>query len=398
MFKAMVIKEILLVLRDRHALAALFIMPAVFILIMSIALKDTFSNSRPLLHYAIVDHDHSPAARRLAGFLTDSGLLVFHDVDIPDSATRRQLLHSRLQLILTIPAGFADALADVDRRTHLVRLDVAADVQQEALTVFQARLATDILRLRLAAMADTLAPFAPDAAAALRGQRQRATGVADVYFSGTPGGKRPTSTQQSVPSWIVFGMFFVIIPLSTVFINERRQHTLQRMAAMNISIPVLFAGKIIPYIIINQLQVALMIGVGVFLVPLFGGTPLTPGHCPVGLGMVSLALSLAAIGTALFIAVTARTVEQATTIGGLVNILFGAIGGVMVPKFYMPEGMQALAVVSPMSWGLDGFLDIFLRGLGPKEVALESFALAAFGMTLLVMAGMVLAHQLKRGM
>ena len=396
MFKAMLVKEILLILRDKHALAALFIMPAIFILIMSIALKDTFSDTRPLLQYTIVDQDHSQAAKQLGDFLSTSRVLVFHQEDIADPAERTRLLNSRLQLVLTIPSGFGRQLHEPGS-DNLLRLDVAADIKQELLTVFQARLATDVLRLRLAGMENELAPFAPDVAEKLRTADYTSSFPARVYYTGGFGDRKPTSTQQSVPSWIVFGMFFVIIPLSTVFINERRQNTLKRMAAMNVSVPLLFLGKILPYLLINQLQVILMIAVGIFVVPLFGGPPLTPGHSSVGLGMVSLGLSLAAIGTSLLIAVLAKTVEQATTVGGLINILFGAIGGIMVPKFYMPQEMQAFAMVSPMSWGLEGFLDIFLRGLGPSAVAAESLALAAFGMVMIAFAAAVLGFQMKRG-
>ncbi len=397
MFKAMLVKEILLILRDKHALAALFIMPAIFILIMSLALKDTFSDTRPLLHYTIIDQDHSQAAKQLGDFLSTSRVLVFHQEDVADPAERTRLLNSRLQLVLTIPSGFGRQLREQPGSDNLLRLDVAADIKQELLTVFQARLATDVLRLRLAGMENELAPFAPDVAEKLRTADYTSSSPARVYYTGGFGDRKPTSTQQSVPSWIVFGMFFVIIPLSTVFINERRQNTLKRMAAMNVSVPLLFLGKILPYLLINQLQVILMIAVGIFVVPLFGGPPLTPGHSYVGLGMVSLGLSLAAIGTSLLIAVLAKTVEQATTVGGLINILFGAIGGIMVPKFYMPQEMQAFAMVSPMSWGLEGFLDIFLRGLGPAAVAAESLALAAFGMVMIAFAAAVLGFQMKRG-
>ncbi len=110
-----------------------------------------------------------------------------------------------------------------------------------------------------------------------------------------------------------------------------------------------------------------------------------------------MGLSIAAIGTSMLIAVSASTIEQATTIGGLINILLGAIGGIMVPKFFMPPVMQSLANFSPMSWGLEGFLDIFLRGLGPKDVLLESLALTGFGLALLLLAWLVFAHKVKRG-
>jgi ABC-2 type transport system permease protein len=132
-----------------------------------------------------------------------------------------------------------------------------------------------------------------------------------------------------------------------------------------------------------------MIAVGMFIVPLFGAEALVLGNSINGLLMVSLGLSLAAIGTSVLIAVLASTVEQATTIGGIVNVLLGAIGGVMVPKFVMPQAMREFADISPMSWGLEGFLDIFLRGLGAAAVLPESLTLAAFGVGLLFVAGLV---------
>ena len=193
-------------------------------------------------------------------------------------------------------------------------------------------------------------------------------------------------------------MFFVIIPMSTIFIGENKQNTLIRMNTMNISIPLLFAGKIVPYMVINQIQVWLMIAVGIFLVPLFGAAPLTLGHSLTGLVMVSVGLSIAAIGTSILIAVSVSSVEQATTIGGIINILMGIIGGVMVPKYVMPLSMQTFSHISPMSWGLEGFLDIFLRGLGVEAVAIESMALVGFGIAMLLIASIVFSYKMRRWM
>ena len=45
MFKYILKKEFLLIFRNLHALLVLFVMPSVFIIIMSLALKNTYSNS-----------------------------------------------------------------------------------------------------------------------------------------------------------------------------------------------------------------------------------------------------------------------------------------------------------------------------------------------------------------
>ncbi|MCD6268999.1 MAG: ABC transporter permease [Deltaproteobacteria bacterium] len=402
MFKVMLIKEFKLVWRDKHALAALFIMPAIFILIMSIALKDTFNSDRSLVNYAVVDLDKTGQSLELMSFLeSDKGLHCYSMV-LANPAERRRALREELDFVVEIPAGFTERLLRADAERPLVSLIIyaAADIKREMLKLFKSRLAGGVLRLRLTDMKLTLSPLLPEsdldkAAAKFAGLEFDAAEIARVRFNDLAVGQKPTSTQQSVPSWIVFGMFFVIIPLSTIFINEQRQNTLLRMSSMNVSTPLLFAGKIVPYMLINQIQVWLMIAVGMFVVPLFGADALTLGKSLGGLFMVSFGLSLSAVGTAILIAVSVKTVEQATTIGGIINILLGAVGGIMVPKFFMPEVMQRLAEISPMSWGLDGFLDIFLRGLGPESVMEESFKLIVLGVFLLLVAGVVFNRKMR---
>ena len=84
---------------------------------------------------------------------------------------------------------------------------------------------------------------------------------------------------------------------------------------------------------------------------------------------------------------------RSTTIAGVLNIIFGALGGIMVPKFVMPGFMQNLANLSPMSWGLEGFLDIFLRGGGVSDVLPESLSLFGFGVMMLVLTVILLRRQ-----
>jgi ABC-2 type transport system permease protein len=401
MFKAMLVKEFRLVGRDKQALAALFIMPAIFILIMSMALKDTFNSERALVDYAVVDLDETAESVALGNFLAADKGLHRYEITAATSAERQSALREELDFVVEIPAGFTEKILNSPAAKPIpLKIYAAADIKKEMLKLFQTKLLSGVQLLRLENLRKELRPLLSAAALNLAatkfaGFAMPAKEIVTVHFNGQPEGLRPTSTQQSVPSWIVFGMFFVIIPLSTIFISERRQNTLLRMRAMHVSTPVLLAGKIIPYMVINQLQVWLMIGVGMFVVPLFGADALTLGRSLSGLFMVSFGLSLTAVGTAILIAVSVETVEQATTIGGIINILLGAIGGVMVPKFYMPEVMQSLARLSPMSWGLDGFLDIFLRGLGPIEVLPEFLQLVSLGGFLLLLAGVVFERNLK---
>jgi ABC-2 type transport system permease protein len=199
--------------------------------------------------------------------------------------------------------------------------------------------------------------------------------------------KPPSSVQQNVPAWLIFAMFFVVIPISSIFIIERQQGTLQRLRAMGVPFRLLLAGKLLPFFVVNQLQAVLMVLVGLFVVPMFGGEALDmpTGSACFNWWAVSVAVSLAAVAWALLVASLARTSEQATIVGGVSNILMGAIGGVMVPKFVMPAFMQKLAALSPMAWGLDGFHTVMLRhgsfaDLLPSLLPLLAFAILSLAL------------------
>jgi ABC-2 type transport system permease protein len=70
----------------------------------------------------------------------------------------------------------------------------------------------------------------------------------------------------------------------------------------------------------------------------------------------------------------------------------------MVPKFVMPDFMQTFSNISPMSWGLEGFLDVLLRREGIEAVLPEVLALTLFGLILLILAAMIFKMKTRRGL
>jgi ABC-2 type transport system permease protein len=193
--------------------------------------------------------------------------------------------------------------------------------------------------------------------------------------------------QQTVPAWLIFGMFFVVLPLSAIFITERQHGTLQRQLSLGLGHGTLLLGKLLPFMAINLLQAVLMLGVGVWLVPLLGGEALAlPLRLWPALAGMTLALSFAAVSWALLVATVVRTSEQATAFGGVGNIILAALGGIMVPRFVMPAEMRSLTGLSPMAWGLDGFHAVMLRGAGWAGLLPYAARLVLFGLAALLLA------------
>ena len=379
MFSAMVKKEFLLVLRDKQALLALFVMPAIFILIMSVAMRDIFSQESIHFDTVIVNADKSAISKTLEKNIIANKS--FSLVEQEDAS-----------FIIYIPKGYGD---ENSAKSPKIEIEVKGSAKSDVIELFKAKLLKEVVDLKLGIITERLSEFSDEAAAAVSSVKLSTDALFDLRYNEKE--EVPNATQQSVPTWIVFGMFFIIIPMSTIYINERKQHTLVRLNSMNVSAFSMTLSKIIPYLFIAQIQVWVMVAVGMFIVPLFHTPALEINGSVAGLVFLSFALSVAAVGLSSLIAVIADSTEQATTIGGISNILLGSIGGVMVPKFFMPETMQTLANISPMSWGLDGFLDIFLKGGDFFTIVNESLMLLLFGAVLLTVSMLLLNRRLSRG-
>ena len=77
----------------------------------------------------------------------------------------------------------------------------------------------------------------------------------------------PNPIHQTVPAWALFGMFFILIPLSNSLARDRRLGIFKRLLSFPVTAADILAGKIVPYFLINVVQFALMFGVGLFILP-----------------------------------------------------------------------------------------------------------------------------------
>jgi ABC-2 type transport system permease protein len=200
-------------------------------------------------------------------------------------------------------------------------------------------------------------------------------------------GPRPTAVQQNVPAWLVFGMFFVVASIAGLFVEERACGALARLRSLGARPWQLIVSKICPYLAVNGVQAALMLAVGVWLMPWIGGEGLSLQGVHWGaLLLMLLAISLAAVSLALAVACLVRTHAQAATLGPILNVLMAALGGVMVPLFVMPPVMQKIAAYSPMNWGLEGLLNVLLRSGDVASVLPQAGRLAGFAVLMLMIA------------
>jgi ABC-2 type transport system permease protein len=380
-------KEFTLVLKDIHALLVLFIMPMAFILVMSLALPDTESDNKDKPKIGLVFKQQKdsqlPASqelKKLPGFHTQEF--------ISEKNIRERIISDQLIATIVVPENFIQMLQNAEPTENNLDVFYSPSTPSQLRFLLKASLRQVIALWQLekklkSKVSDSFMQ---------QGLKEKFLGVSLVNEYEISTGedfveaKQPSSVQQSVPAWLIFSMFFVVIPLSTTFIVEKQHGTLQRLKTFPVSDGYFLVGKIVPYIIINLIQTLLMFLVGIYLVPAAGGQALQLADNAWLLIPMSMSISLLAISVAMLIAVRVNTTDQATTIGGVSNLLLASVGGVMVPTYVMPAAMKSISGFSPMNWGLEGFLTVLLREGSFADILPEMMKLTGLSVVFLFFA------------
>jgi ABC-2 type transport system permease protein len=212
----------------------------------------------------------------------------------------------------------------------------------------------------------------------LIGSREPLVTVERTVPSGMRVQKFPDTFQQNVPGYTIYGIFWIVSLLASSVLQEKREGTFRRLLTAPLDRVVMLTGKLIPYYIINLIQLLLMIGISSLL---FG---MSLGHSLAGLVAVSLAAAATSTGLGIMVAALARTEAQ---VGGLTVLLLlslSALGGCFIPRFVMPQWLRMVGLITPHAWALDAYQDLLVRGYNflealPRIGVLGAFAVIFFG-------------------
>ena len=406
------LKELKLLCRDLHGLAVLFVMPIAFMLIMSLALsrdQDPHTDSRISLVGAADDSVNTALAAALEKEQIHVTLMSSEKL----TDAQNGLHDKRFQLVLHNPNAASGKIAD----NKALQIYVPPDTEPSWLAAVKGVLRQHYTQTRLDAYFDNNDGIKIDNKKLPRAIRKDIQKKVDEkndeqfaavqtfldkkmleehYLSAGSGTvEKPNAVQHSVPAWLIFGMFFIMIPLSNVMALERQTNTITRLRLARASASGLIAAKLIPYFLINQLQFVGMLLLGRYLLPEIGVPALILNGSLVPYALLSAAVSAAALGYALLVSVCAKSTEHAVVLGGGGIILMAAIGGIMVPAHVMPETMQQLTWISPMAWGLKAFQELLLNRSGLDGIGRYLILLSAFSAATLTAAVLVYRRQLQ---
>lgn len=351
---AMARKEALQLRRDRRSLALAFLLPVfltlVFGAVISLDVRD--------IPFAVVDQDRTPASRELVEGFTASGYFSLRErLDQPGDADRL-LRRGAVRLVLVIPPGYA-------RDLHTAR----GAVVQALVDGGDANTATIAINY-----ADAIVTGL-SARVRLEGRRllQPVRADARVWYN-----EALESARTIVPGLIAVIMAMVAAMLTALTIaREWERGTMEQLAATPVHRLEVILGKLLPYIVIGFIDVALVTGLGllVFGVPLRGSVVLLAG--------LAFLFILGVLSFGVFVSAALRSQLLATQVALMATYMPAfLLSGLIFAIANMPAWLQAVSLAVPARYFVVITRGIFLKGVGlgvlwPQVVGLLLFTTVA---------------------
>ena len=436
-FFATLYKEFLIFSRDRAGLGIVFLMPMVLVLVVSLVQEGTWvAITAQNMEVLVVDDDRDSLGKAVVQGLADSGLCrVVTEISgrsITVEGARESIMSGSYRFAVIVPAGSTLSVRKEVEKTMAplfsgkkgphtldsagkegaarVTLMLAPDLAglfQEALianirlllsSVEMAVLQEEVMK-RVAGFSSWATGSAPKpderkTKTDLTLPKQGLVGL-DLEYPRKESKILPSSVQQNVPAWSLFGMFFILIPMAGSIITERIQGTLVRLYTTPAPMRSVFGGKIAMYTAVCCVQFCLMLGIGLFVLPLLGLPRLVITGGAAAIPLVVFAAALAAVGFGLLMGCIFSSLMKAAMLGAVCIVIFAALGGIMVPVFVMPKALQVISNISPLAWAQNAFTEIFARGGGLPDVWIEICALLFFSLASLV-AAWIMEHGRSR--
>lgn len=418
-------KELILLRRDRSGLLVLFVMPAILVLVMTLvqenALKTIGEGESQIL---FINKDKGDIGQQLEALLAASdGVTLIKTLDgaIPNrQAAINAVSLGAFQLCLIVPEGLTAAVktqAEASVRASLSMPSTQQGIAPAPINIelyfdptvlggFRSAIQHLFKRVLLGIEIDEkikalsrllpvkieqgleneMGGMAAQAAEAIAPKLQLAWDKTPIIAIEAQTARKeaftqtPNAVQHNVPAWSLFGVFFIVLPMAGSFIKERLCGAQQRIMSLPVSYVTILAGKVSAYILVCLVQFGLILCIGKWVLPLFGSPAFDMGPTPMAVALVALSATLAATGYGILLGSVISSYEQAAMFGPISIVLAAAIGGIMVPIYAMPEFIQRLSIISPLAWGQNAFLKLFVRGGGLTTVAIEIAALLGFAL------------------
>ena len=182
-------------------------------------------------------------------------------------------------------------------------------------------------------------------------------------------------------------LFFGFLLSGIAFLRERSQGTRERLMASPVSRLDILGGYLMGFLLFAVVQTLILFFYSVYVLKVdFHGALWQIILFQILIGILAVCLGI-------FISAFARNEFQMVQFIPLIIVPQVFVCGLIFPVSQMPDYLQWLAKVLPLTYGVDGIRALMLQGQGLLDIGKEISVLVAYAIGLLILAGI----SLRRG-
>jgi ABC-2 type transport system permease protein len=396
-------KEIQLIVKDRGALAVMFLLPillASLIAAPNVMFAEEQSESAILLDVCLVNQDPGSFGTEVAKAVQEIKQLSIETFDNVAGAEDR-VARGQATAAIVIPANFSASIDAYTPTSIEVIVDPAEPESSSIVSGIMNQVVAEVtiwgevqygIRSVLE-QSDLLADATPQERRAMEAQNlgvimtrlneMRRNPLIAVVSEDLAGAESDPNwvlkyLAYVFPAFTVMFIFFIVQISATSLLQERETGVLRRLAAAPIPHAAVIIGKMLAYMVVACLQVVVLLG----LARAAFGVPL--GESPLALVVLTLVTALVATALGMLLGTVAKSSKQAETLGYLLSFVMAGVGGSIpigpTTMFFRAGGLMGiLARLTPHGHAVDAFNRIMAEGASLTQVLPQVGILLAMG-------------------
>jgi len=358
--RAMALKELLQLRRDRVTIAIAILIPVIQLIILGYAISTEVKNVTAV----VVDLALNESSREFVSGLGNSGVFILQGAKLSYDEAYQAIVDGDAKAAFLIPPGFAPDAGDDQSRTVQVLVDGSDSTT------------ANYVMSTVSGVSQELSQRYITQAGIVGAQRAGVAVRTRVLFN-----PQLRSSVFFVPAILVLILHMPLLLLTALsVVRERVEGTLEQLIATPISRLGLMIGKLVPMFWLGVLEGTgvLLVMVYLFQVPLRGSLPL--------LVVLLLLWVAASLALGLFISTIARNQLQAVMMSILVIIPSILLSGFMFPRESMPAIIYPFTYLLPMTYALNIVRGLVIRGTGSFALLPDIIVLTLFTVGMVVLA------------
>lgn len=374
--------KVKLTLKDKAAIAMMFIAPIIFIFILVVGFGSGNSNGDVKYPVSLVNKDRGSYSSELVNLLKNDK--AFSIVETDYDTAKKDVENSRTAMGIVIPKGYSDT---IDKGQN-ASLEIVKLQNNETTIALTAIISNYMNQIRIGEKTGEIAAKTLASAKIIKEDDQSEVrqkvetsysnqmskpvigcDSAKIIKDSTEGLDGMTSAAIGI--LVMFIMFFVTGGAGSI-LEEKEAGTWNRIVSTPTQNFNILGGFILGNFLLGWIQVGVLILVSRYMFHI------NWGNSTLGLIILFSSFLLAIIGLGVSLASFVKTKAQLSTLSSIIVVPTCMIAGCLWPKELMPKIMIDMANFVPQTWVLSGLTDLVTRNSEINAVLLPSIVLLIF--------------------